>query len=159
MGYEFSMKIFHLLLEDRDSKGFTLVELMIVVAIIAVLAAIGFPNFIAYRNKSRIASCVATCDVIIASMAGFAATSTDSHFPYELSDWPALISVCNSNGATLKDSITEQGFSGFTYSTLDTNADSIGDSYVFTFRVAGVPATLPGSQIEVSPAGIYKQTY
>jgi prepilin-type N-terminal cleavage/methylation domain-containing protein len=43
----------------KENKGFTLVEIMIVVLIIGILMAIAVPNFVQARNTSRRNSCIA----------------------------------------------------------------------------------------------------
>jgi type IV pilus assembly protein PilA len=47
-----------MLVKMRENKGFTLVELMIVVAIIGILAAVAVPFYQKYIQKSRLSSLV-----------------------------------------------------------------------------------------------------
>jgi prepilin-type N-terminal cleavage/methylation domain-containing protein len=51
----------------KMKKGFTLVEIMIVVAIIAILAAVAIPNFIKYRRSSQATACVSNLKAIQAA--------------------------------------------------------------------------------------------
>ena len=56
----------------RNTAGFTLVEIMIVVAIIGLLAAIAVPNFVQARTTARTNSCINNLRLIDAAKEQYA---------------------------------------------------------------------------------------
>ncbi|MBX3117645.1 MAG: prepilin-type N-terminal cleavage/methylation domain-containing protein [Fimbriimonadaceae bacterium] len=88
----------------KKNKGFTLVEIMIVVLIIGILLAIAVPNFLRARESSRTRSCIANLRQVEAGKEQWAmdnkkgATDTPVQgdlAPTYIKSWPA----CPSGGA------------------------------------------------------------
>ena len=82
-----------------NSKGFTLIELMIVIAIIGILAAIAIPNFIAYRNKTFCTRAESDANGISSAIADY----------FSIPDWvttPTLAQLNNGVGYTLSGNNT-----------------------------------------------------
>ena len=62
------------MMKSVRSKGFTLVELIIVVAIIAILAAIAVPSFTAITNRAEEGQCMANREVALSAYQVYAIT-------------------------------------------------------------------------------------
>jgi prepilin-type N-terminal cleavage/methylation domain-containing protein len=88
-----------------NSKGFTLIELMIVIAIIGILAAIAIPNFIAYRNKAFCSAAESDANNIAAAIADYFAvpsrTDAPDSNPETLATAGLGMSLSNGNTGTI----------------------------------------------------------
>ena len=71
-------------MRNTNQKGFTLIELMIVIAIIGILAAIAIPNFISYRNKSFCSATESDANMIAAAISDYYAIPSRVGFPLDV---------------------------------------------------------------------------
>ena len=86
-------------MRNTNQKGFTLIELMIVIAIIGILAAIAIPNFIAYRNKSYCSAAVNDAKSVAATIADY--FSNPNRTSIETPDIEDLVTMSFGNTFTI----------------------------------------------------------
>ncbi len=116
-------------------KGFTLVEIMIVVAIIALLAAIAIPNLLRARLNANEGAAIGNMHTLVAAMGSYQANQSPATYPTSLA---LLGSVDPPYIDTVLAGGTKQGY-GFVYTS--------PTIYTYTLTATPTVATKTGNRI------------
>jgi len=119
-----------------EKKGFTLVEIMIVVSIIALLAAIAIPNLLAARRTANEAAAKATLRSLSTAAETYSASKSGA-YPTAISS-PGLVDFIGSAGSYCVNATgTSSSVQGYNYACTLTSSGYTFVATPITFGTTG----------------------
>ncbi len=144
----------------KSSKGFSLIELLIVVAIILIIAAIAIPNLLRSRIAANQASAVGSLRTLNTAEITYSSTY-NSGFSSTLSYlMPTAAGVTNptSTAAGLIDSVLASGSkSGYTFTYVAATPDSSGRIDNYSINASPINSSTGTNYYYTDQSGVIRQ--
>ncbi len=143
----------------KEAKGFSLIELLIVVAIILVIAAIAIPNFLRSRVAANQSSAVASLHTLgIAEMTYASTYGAGYPFDFAYLAPPTGGAGPTSTAAGLIDSVLATGIkSGYTFTYSPGAIDSSGRVNSFSFTANPISSSTGTQYYYTDDSGVIRQ--